>query len=220
MVSMGIRVLLADDHEIVREGFSALVEKQPDMEVVGGVADGRMAVQFARELSPDVVVMDVAMPDMNGIEATRRIVAELPQVKVVALSIHSETRYVTEMLKVGASGYLVKNCAFQELARGIATVAANGTYLSPTVADSVVENFVRHRPRTRRSSASSLSDREREVLQLLAEGTSSKESASRLHVTVRTIDAHRQHIMGKLNIHSVAELTKHAIREGITPLDS
>lgn len=216
---MTIKILLAEDHEIVREGFRSLLEKQEDMEVIAEASDGLTAVRLVRELSPHIVVMDVAMPELNGIEATRQIRSMYPLVKIVALSIHSQNRYVEEMMKAGASGYLLKNCAFQELTQAIRAVMEDKTYLSPKVARVVVEQVTNGEEKLTRKTPISLSAREREVLQLLAEGNSSKAIAARLHVSVRTVDAHRQNIMDKLKIHSVAELTKYAIREGITFLE-
>jgi len=216
---MSIRILLADDHKIVREGLRALLEKQPGMEVIAEAEDGRTTVRLARELSPDVVIMDVAMPDLNGIGATDQIIAEAPDVKVVALSMHSDRRFVMEMFKAGASGYLLKDCAFEELARAVRAVAAGQTYLSPGIAGVVIKDYVRRLSETN-SAFSILTSREHEVLQLLAEGKSTKQIASRLHVSVKTVETHRRHIMEKLDIHSVAELTKYAIREGLTPLET
>jgi len=215
----GISILLADDHKIIRDGLRALIEKQPDMEVVADADNGRAAVELATKLRPRVVVMDVSMPDLNGIEATRQILSALPETKIIALSMHSDRRFVTEMLKANACGYLLKDCAFEELIRAIETVVSNHTYLSPGIADLVVEDFV-HKPTGERASVFSvLTNREREVLQLLAEGKTTKQIAADCHVSVKTIETHRQHIMEKLNIHSVAELTKYAIREGLTSLD-
>lgn len=215
---MSIRILLADDHKIVREGIRALLEKQPNMEVVAEAEDGRTAVRLARDLSPDVVVMDIGMPALNGIEATRQIVSELPGVKVVALSMHSNRRFVARMLKAGASGYLLKDCAFEELIRAVRAVAAGQLYLSPEITGVVVENYVRHLQEID-LAPSDLTPREREVLQLLAEGKSIKQIASTLHVSVKTVGTHRQHLMQKLDIHSTAELTKYAIRAGLTSLE-
>lgn len=210
---MSIRVLLADDHKIVREGLRSLLEKQHGIEVIAEAENGRTAVRLARKLSPDVVVMDIAMPDLNGIGATFQIIAESPGVKVIALSMHSDRRFVARMFKAGASGYLLKDCAFEELDRAINAVVANQIYLSPGIAGVVVEDFVSHLPDT------DLTPRECEVLQLLAEGNGTKQIASRLHVSVKTIEAHRRQIMEKLGIHSIAELTKYAIREGLTSLE-
>lgn len=213
---MSIRILLADDHKIVREGLRALLEGQPDVKVVAEAEDGRTAVQLAQKLSPDVAIMDVTMPGLNGIEATRRIVAEVPGVRVIALSMHSDRRFVAEMFKAGASGYLLKDCAFEELARAINTVVANQLYLSPEIADVVVEDYVRHLTETNPWALSDLTSREREVLQLLAEGKSTRQIASDLHLSVNTVATHRQHIMEKLDIDNIAGLTKYAIRAGLT----
>jgi DNA-binding NarL/FixJ family response regulator len=216
---MTIRVLLADDHNIVREGLRSLLEKEPDIDIVAMADNGRTAVQLAAELKPDVAVLDIAMPEMNGIEATRRISRDDPQVKVLALSMHSARRFVTEALSAGAKGYLLKDCAAEELVRAIRTVAANETYLSPKVAGLIIKDYLKHSPETRLSDNSCLTNREREILQLIAEGESTKETAFKIGVSIKTVETHRQQIMKKLNLHSVAELTRYAIREGLTPLD-
>jgi len=215
---MALRILLVDDHQIVRQGLRTLLDKEPDMEVAAEAEDGRAAVRLAREVSPQVVIMDVAMPDLNGIEATRQIVAESPGIKVIALSMHADRRFVSNMLKAGASGYLLKDSAFEELARAIRTVVADKVYLSPEVSDIVVKDYVKG-PQEEASAYSLLTPREREVLQLLAEGKSTREIADRLHVSVKTVETHRQQLMAKLELRSVAELTKYAIREGLSSLD-
>ena len=216
---MTIRVLLADDHNIVREGLRSLLEKDPEIEVVAMADNGRTAVQLAGELKPDVAVLDIAMPEMNGIEATRRITRDDPEIKVLALSMHSARRFVTEALSAGAKGYLLKDCAAEELVRAIRTVAANETYLSPKVAGLIVKDYLKHSPESTLSDESCLTNREREILQLIAEGESTKEIAFKIGVSIKTVETHRQQIMKKLNLHSVAELTRYAIREGLTPLD-
>lgn len=215
---MEISVLLADDHKIVRDGLQTLIEKQPDIKVIGVAEDGRAAVHLAKKLHPQIVIIDIAMPDLNGIEATRQILDEYPKVKVIALSMHSDKRFVSEMLKAGASAYLLKDCAFEELVTAIRTVIANKTYLSPGIAGVVIDSYIRHAASGDSSVYTVLSDREREVLQLLAEGKTTKEIASFLNVSIKTIETHRINIMTKLDIHSVAELTKYAIREGLTSL--
>ncbi len=217
---MAIKILLADDHKIIRDGLRTLLEKQPGMEVVAEAEDGRRAVRLVREMSPDVVVMDIAMPDLNGIEATRQIIAEVPDIKVIALSMHTDRRFVAGMIKAGSAGYLLKDCAFEELARAIRTVFANQTYLSPSIANIVVDHYVRNSSTPDSTIPTILSAREREVLQLLSEGTSAKKIASHLNVSVKTIETHRRQIMEKLDIYSIAELTKFAIREGLTSLDA
>jgi len=215
---MSLRIILADDHKIVRDGLRALLANQPGMEVVAEADNGRSTVRLARELSPDLVIMDIGMPDLNGIDATRQITAELPKVKVIALSMHSDRRFVVQMFRAGASGYLLKDCAFEELTRAVAAVQKGQIYLSPAVAGPVMEDYI-HQLSSGGSGFSVLSPREREVLQLIAEGKSTKEVAALLCVSVKTIETHRQQIMSKLNIQSIAELIKYAIREGLTTLD-
>ena len=216
---MSIRVIIADDHRIVRQGLRSLLEKEPDMEVVAEAENGRTTLNLARELKPDVIVMDLIMPDLNGIEATRRILTEAPGVKVLALSMHSDKRFVTRALNAGASGYLLKDCAFEEMVQAIRVVATNRSYLSPEIAHIVVEDYRSHLPVTDLTVSSALTSREREVLQLIAEGKTMKEVASVLNVSVKTAETHRQQIMNKLNTRSVAELTKYAVREGLTSLE-
>jgi len=217
---MNIRVLLVDDHAIIREGLRSLLEKQPEMEVVADTDDGRRAFEFVRELLPDVVIMDITMRGLNGIEATRRIIAEFPDVKVIALSIHSKRRYVADMLSAGASGYIRKECLFDELIQAIKAVVAGCRYLSPKITDIVVSDYVKHLSATADSPFEALKTREREVLQLVAEGKSTKQIALELHVSSKTIEANRRQIMEKLQIHSIAELTKYAVREGLTTLET
>lgn len=215
---MGVRVIIADDHQIVRDGLRTLLEKQPEFDVVAETENGRATVYLAKKLLPDVIVMDIAMPDLNGIEATRQIVMEQPGTKIIALSMHSDKRFVSEMLKAGASAYLLKDCAFEELVTAIRTVMNNKVYLSPGIAGVVIENYLRQAPKAESSVFSILSDREREVLQLMAEGRTTKEIATHLNVSIKTVETHRMNIMTKLDIHSIAELTKYAIREGLTSL--
>lgn len=216
---MSIRVILADDHRIVREGLKGLLKKLPNIEVIAEAENGRNTVKLAQKMAPDVVVMDVAMPDMNGIEATRQIITSVPATKIIALSMHSDRRFIAEMLSAGASGYLVKDCASEELADAICTVAAGRSYLSPSIVDVVVKTYGRIPDKPGVSLITSLSPREREVLQLIAEGKTVKDIACRLCVSVKTVETYRQHIMDKLDTRSIAELTKFAIREGITHLD-
>ena len=213
---MGIRVLIADDHKIMLAGLRSLLEKQTDIEVIAEAENGRKAVQGAMDNKPDVVVMDVSMPDLNGIEATKQIVESLPETKVIALSMHSDKRFVMGMLRVGASGYLLKDCASQELAHAIHQVAGGKKYLSPEITGVVIEDSLHPQPQ---EEASLLSAREREVLQLIAEGWSTKQTASHLYVSVKTIETHRRQIMKKLDLHNIADLTKYAIREGLTSIE-
>jgi DNA-binding NarL/FixJ family response regulator len=213
---MTIRILLAEDHAIVRTGIRSLVDRQADMEVIGEVEDGRSAVNAAREGSPDIVIMDVSMPELNGIEATRQIKSEMTGVRAICLSMHAEKQFVTAALEAGASGYLVKECALEQLIEAITVVTAGQVYLCPAVTGTVVDAMKEKRRSADSSVFSLLTDREREVLQLIAEGFSTKEIADRLVVSAKTISTHREHLMAKLEIHSVAGLTKYAIREGLT----
>ena len=215
-MGMSIKVLIADDHQIMREGLRALLEKEPDIQVLGEAEDGRMIQRKARELQPDVIIMDVAMPDLNGIEATRQIVAERPGVKIIALSMHDDRRFVLNMLKAGAAGYMLKDCAFKDLAKAIRVVMSHKTFLSPEVADIVVKDYLSSTQTGESSAFNQLSPREREVLQLLAEGKTSALIGEMLHISIKTVETHRQQIMVKLKIRSFAELTKYAIREGLT----
>jgi two-component system response regulator NreC len=214
-----IKILLADDHQIVRQGLRTLLAAEPDMEVVAEADNGRITLRLARDLKPNVVIMDITMPDLNGIEATRQILSESPEIKVVALSMHSDSLFVLNMLKAGASGYLLKDCALEELVKAIRTVVAQKTYLSPGISDIVIKDFVSGWSATGASAFSVLTAREREVLQLMAEGRTTSQIADNLYVSTKTVEAHRKQIMDKLGIHSVAELTKYAIRQGLTSLE-
>ena len=211
---MSIRIILADDHAIVRHGLSRSFQQEEDVEVIAQAKDGRSTVQLTKELSPTVVVMDIGMPDLNGIEATRQITRESPQVKVIALSMHSSRKYVTEMFKAGASGYLLKNCDFEELADAVRIVAGGKTYISPSISDVVIQHV--HGSEERDSAFSVLTRREREVLQLLAEGKTTKQAALCLYISPKTVESHRLNIMSKLDMDSIALLTKYAIQEGLT----
>ena len=217
---MGIKILLADDHKLLREGLRALIEEQQNMTVIAEAENGRSAVQLAARLSPDIIVMDISMPGLNGIDATRRITAELPGVKVIALSMHADRNFVVEMFKAGAMGYLLKDCAFEELIRAINTVVANKAYLSANLSDTMIKDYVNLFPGKNLSVFSALTNREREILQLLAEGKGTREISAGLNVSTKTVETFRRQIMKKLDIHSVAELTKYAIRAGLTSLDA
>ncbi|MGQ9920073.1 MAG: response regulator [Desulfobacca sp.] len=216
---MAITILIADDHQIVREGLIALLSKHPQMQVVGEAADGRQAVQLAAALRPQVVVIDIGMPALNGIEATRQIVVEVPGTKVIALSMHSDKRFVKGMLKAGASGYLLKYCASEELVTAVRMVMANRVYLSHDITGIVVEDYVQKLTDSDASAFQTLTPREREVLQLLAEGHSTRQIAATLHVSVKTIEVHRKQLMDKLGLASLADLVKYAIREGLTSIE-
>ena len=213
---MKTKILLVDDHKILRDGICSIVKGYPDMEVIGEAADGKKALQLVEELSPDVVIMDISMPDLNGIDATRRIISDHPKIKVIALSMHHDKQFVSEIFKAGASGYLLKDCAFDELEHAVRIVMDGKTYINPQIASLVIESLVNQPPTSSPKSFSLLTDREREVLQLIAEGQSTKEIAGKLSVSAKTIESHRRQVMGKLNIRNVAELTKYAIREGLT----
>jgi DNA-binding NarL/FixJ family response regulator len=218
---MSIKILLADDHRILREGLRNLLAQQTDMTVVGEAADGKEAISLARQLKPDVVIMDVVMPGLDGVEATRRIRAEVPTAKIVALSMHSDRRYVSEMLRAGAAGYLVKDSAFDELNQAIRTVMDGRPYLSSVITGSLVEDFVRQTTADEKPATSPiqmLTAREQEVLRLLADGKRVKEVARILDISVKTVESHRQNIMDKLEIHSTIELTRYAIREGLASI--
>ena len=216
---MTTKVLLADDHKMVRDGLRALIKEQPDIQVVGEAGTGIETIENARKLNPQIIVMDIAMPDMNGIEAARNIKVQFPHMKIIALSVHHDKRYVSEMLRAGASGFLLKDCAFEELITAIREVMASRAYLSPKVAGEVVQDYVAHLKPGEHPVFSSLTAREREVLQRIAEGQSTKEIASSLDVSPKTVETFRHQIMDKLQMHTVAELTKYAIREGLTSLD-
>ncbi len=215
---MKIKIIIADDHKIMREGLKALIEKQPDMEVAAEAQDGLTTTKLARKMLPQVIIMDIGMPEMNGIDATRQIISAHKDIKIIALSMHSDRRFVLEMLKAGASGYLLKDSAFEELVSAVHTVMTGQSYLSPRITDIVVKEYLYNLPKNESTVFTVLTVREREVLQLLAEGKSTKQIASTLNLSVKTVETHRQQIMDKLEIRTVAELTKYAIREGLTSL--
>lgn len=216
---MNIRILLVDDHKLMREGLRALLSEASDIQVVGEAADGREALELLRTLEADVVVMDIGMPEMNGIEACRRICNEFERVKVIALSTHTDKRYVHQMLDAGACGYLVKIAAHQELLRAVRAASLGRTYLSPEIAGFVVERSTNGSTSKEVSAFSSLGAREREVLQLVAEGKTSGETAQAMHISIKTVETHRRNLTLKLGLHGTAELTKYAIREGLTSVD-
>jgi DNA-binding NarL/FixJ family response regulator len=217
---VSIRILLADDHQMMREGLRAVLAREPTIEVVGEAENGRLALELVRSLSPDIVVMDITMPDLNGVDATRLIFARYPDVKVIALSVYADQRYVLAMLKAGASGYVVKAAAGEELLHAIKAVVKNKKYISPEITGVLIEGYLGGAVSPEEPAGALLGAREREVLQLLAEGKTSGEIAAALHISTSTVEAHRRNIMKKLDLHSVAELTKYAIREGLTSLES
>jgi DNA-binding NarL/FixJ family response regulator len=213
---MTMKILLVDDHEIMREGICALLRKHPEMEVIGQAADGRTAVDMVKQLQPDVVVMDIGMPNLNGIEATHQMVAENPHIKVMALSTHSDGSVVAKMIKAGATGYMLKESAFSELLDGLRTMAEGKTYLCSKISKVVFADYINLLTNPRTEALDCLTCREREVLQLVAEGHTTKDIAKALRLSPKTVDSHREHIMEKLDIRNVASLTKYAIREGLT----
>ncbi|MBN2137938.1 MAG: response regulator transcription factor [Sedimentisphaerales bacterium] len=216
---MPVKILIADDHKIVREGLCAMFEKQPGMEIVGEAEDGAAAIRMARELKPDVVILDVSMPGMDGIDATRRLSKELPEMKIIALSMYGKRAFVTKMLEAGASGYVLKGGAFSELAEAVTTVMGGEVYLCTSVATVLVDEYVDRSGSSIGASTARLTQREVEILKLLAEGKSSKEIASLLEISVQAVDAGRRRIMQKLDMQSLADLVKFAIREGLTSID-
>ncbi|MHC4213740.1 MAG: response regulator [Planctomycetota bacterium] len=214
-----MRVLIADDHGIFREGLRSLIEKLPDTEVVGQAQDGQMAVELAKKLNPNIIVMDVTMPLLNGIEAMRQIISHNPNIKVIALSMHPDKHIVKGALEAGASAYILKSNLFDELARAIDAVLANQRYLSPRIADVVIEDYVRPAKNQKTTSTEKLTPRERQIVQLLAEGLTIKQIAMQLKISPKTADASRRKIMNKLDLSSTADLVKYAIREGLTSLE-
>jgi two-component system response regulator NreC len=217
---MSIKVVLADDHTMVRAGVKALLEGSPGIQVVGEAADGREAVKLAARLAPDVVVMDVAMPKLNGIEAARQIRRDRAECRIIMLSMHEDRQYIFEALRAGAGGYVLKDAAFSELVNAIRTVTGGQTYLSPAVAGTVLDDYVnRARGEVAGNELEKLSGREREVLQLIAEGRSSPEIAKQLHISIHTVDTHRRNIMDKLDVHNLAGLIKFAVRHGLSSLE-
>ncbi len=215
-----VRVIIADDHKIFREGLRVLLESLGDIEILGEAENGRLLLKLIRKDEPDLVIVDVAMPDMNGIEAARQIKSFNPDIKVLALSMHSDSRFVTQMLKAGANGYLLKDCAFDELTVAMNTVSKNQVYLSPGITDLVVKAYLTKNAEPGETTDTGvLTSREREILQLLAEGKSTQEIATALSISSKTVDTHRRQVMTKLDLHSVAELTQYAIRKGIIVLD-
>jgi DNA-binding NarL/FixJ family response regulator len=211
--------MIADDHKIIRDGLRNLLEELPQLTVVGDAENGREALSMARKQKPDVVIMDICMPELNGMEAARQIRIETPESRIIALSMHSDKRYVLGMLKAGVSGYLVKDCAFNELKEAIFAVHKGHTYLSPSIADTVRQSLVDRMDDNDTANIEDLTAREREVLQLIAEGVKTRAIADRMCLSVKTVETYRSSIMQKLNRHSVAELTKFAVREGLTAIE-
>lgn len=211
-------ILIVDDHKIVREGLRSLIEDDGRFEVVGEAGNGREAIKLAKQLRPQIVIMDVAMSELNGIEATRQLLASQPDIRVLALSMHSDSRFVKQMLEAGALGYLVKENTFEEILTALQTLTVGRMYVSPLASSGLLQDVV-HGQFAAQGARSPLTAREKETLQLIAEGHSTAEIAERLFVSTKTVETHRRKIMDKLDLRSVAELTKYAIREGITSVD-
>lgn len=211
-----VRILIADDHSIVREGVRMILAGQEDFEVVGEASTGREALERARTLAPDVVVMDISMPDMNGIQATEKIRKELPSVQVLGLTMHEEHSYVFELLKVGAAGYVLKRAAAEDLVSGVRAAHRGEAFLYPSVAKAVVQDYLQRATTKEKDDAmDGLTEREREVLTLIAEGLTNQEIAGKLYISIKTVQTHRAHIMEKLNLHDRTELVRYAIRKGL-----
>ncbi len=213
---MSIRIVLADDHAIVRQGLSRAIQQEEDMDVVGQASNGRSTIDLVRTLSPDVLITDISMPDLNGVEATRQILRESPGMKVIALSMHSSRQFVMEMFRAGAMGYLLKDCDYDELVKAIHTVAEGKIYVSPSIGDVIVDDLLSGKAGGGPNAFSVLTPREREVLQLMAEGNTTRQIALQLYISPKTVEAHRLRVMNKLDIDNVAQLTKYAIQEGLT----
>lgn len=213
-----IKILIADDHKILRQGIRSLLSSQGDFEVIGETSDGPETLKETFKLKPDVVLMDIGMPNLNGFEATRQIKKKLPEVKVLVLTMYQDDEYVLQALQSGASGYVLKDVAVEELVSAIRAVNNDQYYLSPSISRTVIDAYLRKTEKGEREPSDLLTAREREIVQLIAEGYTNKEIAAKLYISVKTVDAHRSHIMEKLDIHDVAQLVKYAIRKGITDL--
>lgn len=214
-----IRILLADDHKLLIDGLTSLLERQKEIEIVAVAKDGLEAVELAAQHRPDIILLDISMPRLNGIDAARKILRDLPETKIIMLSMHADQRYVQESIRVGARGYILKESAAKEVSKAILEVQKGELFFGQSVQHQVIREYVKSIQEGGHPPLSPLSLREREVLQLLAEGKSTKDIASTLNVSVKTVESHRKQIMDKLELHSIAELTKYAIREGLTPLD-
>ena len=214
-----IRALIANGNKIILQGLNALFESDGRLVVVGLAESGLAAIELAQKTHPDVIIIDVAMPDLNGVDATRRILAKSPNVKVIGLSVDADRGLILEMFRAGAVGYLLKGCAYEELVHAIEVAVAGHVYLSPRVADVVIREYVQMAPSSLSSAFDSLTERERQMLQMLAEGKTTKQVAAKCFVSVKTVDTHRQNIMDKLGLKSLPELTKYAVREGLTDLE-
>lgn len=215
---MHIRVLIVDDHRMFREGLRSLLVQVPDIEVVGEACSGSEAIQMVADFSPEVVLMDIAMPDMNGIEATRQLLGDNPALRILALSMESEHRFIVEVLGAGACGYVLKDTAFTELADAIRRVHSGDTYLGPRISELIIKDYLLHIRGGLATTHNLLTPREQEMLQMIADGKNSKELSAAFDISIKTVEVHRHRIMKKLNLYSIAELTKYAVREGLTSL--
>jgi len=215
---MSIRILLIDDHQIMRQGLRSLLEQEEGIEVIAEADNGRNGVALLKNIDPDIVITDISMPELNGVETTHQILKKNPNIKVIALSMHSDEHFVRNILEAGASGYLLKDCAAEELHEAIRQVERGNIYLGPSITGIVVNNYVRRKQNPGLQNKEELTAKEREVLQLIAEGKSTSDISETLFVSVKTIETHRSHIMKKLKLHSIAELTKYALKEGLTTL--
>ena len=210
-----LRVLLADDHMVVREGLKTLINAQPDMQVLGEAQNGVEALKYAAELSPDVVVMDISMPEMNGVEATRRLRKEFPRIKIIALTIYEDTGYLRQLLKAGASGYVLKRAVVEELVHAVRTCAAGGSYIDPTLAGQAVSTYINRGSAASSQTQGELSDRETQVLRLTAWGCSNKEIGAKLNISVKTVETYKVRLMGKLDLRSRVDMVRYALRQGL-----
>jgi DNA-binding NarL/FixJ family response regulator len=214
-----ITVLVAEDHTIVRKGICSLIDGKADLQVVGEAEDGREAIEKVVALSPDVVLMDITMPQLNGLEATRQIKKMFPQIKILALTMYTNEEYILQILQAGASGYVVKQAAPAELISAIHAVYRGDSFLSPSISKTIIDEYLKHTAPTSPMEHEKLTDREREVLQLIAEGYANREIADKLNLSVKTVGVHRTNIMEKLEVHNVTDLVKYALRKGIISLD-
>jgi two-component system response regulator NreC len=209
-----LRILLAEDHEMVREGLRLLVNAQPDMEVIGEAGNGQAAIESARELGPDIIIMDVSMPKMNGLQATEKLKRDLPHVKVLALTRHTDTGFLQQLFRAGASGYVLKQSTSDELMRAVRAIAAGGNYLDPAITRKVIKGYASRKAALNEDIADSLTGREEEVLRLIAWGYSNKEIAAKLNISVKTVEAHKTNLMKKLNLHSRIDIVRYALLKG------
>ncbi len=215
-----VKLLVADDHKIFRQGIKKLLEEESDMQVVGEAADGREAVKKSTELKPDVILMDIAMANLNGLEATKQIKKVLPSIKVIMLTMHKNEEYILQSFQAGASGFILKEGAVEELVSAIRSIHQDKSFLSPTISKTLIDAYLRKMETGKTETPFDLlTDREREVLQLIAEGYTNREVAKALFISVKTVEAHRAHIMQKLNIHDIAKLVKYAIQKGLVDLN-